>query len=171
MGSGQEETFRAILVELEEVVADAPAPLAHVGLRHARALLADAEPLYEAALAADPTRWPTARARILLAHGVWLRRHKRVKEARESLRTARDTCGALGLVAWGERARQELRAAGETAAGRNPVGSDNLSAQELQIARLAAAGLSNREIGQQLYLSHRTVSTHLYRMIFPKLGL
>lgn len=45
-----------------------------------------------------------------------------------------------------------------------------LSAQELQIARLAAEGLSNREIGERLYLSHRTVGTHLYR-IFPKLEI
>jgi DNA-binding NarL/FixJ family response regulator len=71
---------------------------------------------------------------------------------------------------WGERARQELRASGESADRRDPAASDRLSAQELQIARLAADGLSNREIGQQLYLSHRTVGTHLYR-IFPKLGI
>jgi DNA-binding NarL/FixJ family response regulator len=45
-----------------------------------------------------------------------------------------------------------------------------LSPQELQIARLAAEGLSNREIGQRLYLSHRTIGSHLYRM-FPKLGI
>jgi DNA-binding NarL/FixJ family response regulator len=45
-----------------------------------------------------------------------------------------------------------------------------LTAQELQIAQLASHGLSNREIGQQLYLSHRTISTHLYH-IFPKLGI
>ena len=45
-----------------------------------------------------------------------------------------------------------------------------LTAQELQIAQLAADGLSNREIGQRLYLSHRTISTHLYR-VFPKLGI
>jgi DNA-binding NarL/FixJ family response regulator len=45
-----------------------------------------------------------------------------------------------------------------------------LTAQELQIAQLAADGLSNREIGERLFLSHRTVSTHLYR-IFPKLGI
>ncbi len=45
-----------------------------------------------------------------------------------------------------------------------------LSPQELKIATLAAAGLSNREIGLQLYLSHRTVASHLYR-IFPKLGI
>ena len=47
---------------------------------------------------------------------------------------------------------------------------DQLTAQELQIAQLAAKGLSNREIGQRLYLSHRTISTHLYRA-FPKLGI
>jgi DNA-binding NarL/FixJ family response regulator len=45
-----------------------------------------------------------------------------------------------------------------------------LSPQELQIAQLAAEGLSNREIGQRLYLSHRTIGSHLYR-IFPKLGI
>jgi DNA-binding NarL/FixJ family response regulator len=47
---------------------------------------------------------------------------------------------------------------------------DELTPQELQIARMAASGLSNREIGQQLYLSHRTVGAHLYRA-FPKLGI
>jgi len=36
--------------------------------------------------------------------------------------------------------------------------------------QLAAEGLTNREIGQRLYLSHRTVSSHLHR-IFPKLGI
>ena len=51
-----------------------------------------------------------------------------------------------------------------------PRALDLLAPQELQIARLAAEGLSNREIGQQLYLSHRTISNHLYR-IFPKLGI
>jgi DNA-binding NarL/FixJ family response regulator len=47
---------------------------------------------------------------------------------------------------------------------------DVLSAQELQIARLAADGLSNKDIGERLYLSHRTVGSHLYR-IFPKLDV
>lgn len=47
---------------------------------------------------------------------------------------------------------------------------DHLTSQELQIAELAADGLSNREIAQQLFLSHRTVGSHLYRM-FPKLGI
>ena len=53
---------------------------------------------------------------------------------------------------------------------RDLAASDQLTAQELQIAQLAAQGLSNRDIAQRLYLSHRTIGTHLYR-IFPKLGI
>ncbi|MFC4117810.1 helix-turn-helix transcriptional regulator [Nonomuraea zeae] len=167
------EAVRAVLAELEEVGARTPAPLLHVGLRHARAVLADdadAGPLYQDALNADLSPWPTARARLLLAHGVWLRRRRRIQEARVPLRTARDAFDALGLLAFGEKARQELRAAGEASDLRLPSSVDQLTAQELHIARLAAAGLTNREIGQQLYLSHRTVSTHLYR-VFRKLGI
>jgi DNA-binding CsgD family transcriptional regulator len=110
------------------------------------------------------------RARLLLAYGAWLRRQRRVAESRAPLRAAREAFDALGAVPWGERARQELRAAGEASHHRTPRAWDRLSPQELQIARLAADGLSNREIGQQLYLSHRTVSSHLYR-VFPKLGI
>ena len=51
-----------------------------------------------------------------------------------------------------------------------PEARDQLSPQEVQVAGLAASGLSNREIGEKLYLSHRTVASHLYR-IFPKLGI
>jgi DNA-binding CsgD family transcriptional regulator len=139
----------------------------------ARPLLADdqdAEPLYEAALGADLARWPVFRARLLLAYGAWLRRRRRVAESRAPLRSAREAFDALGAVPWAERARQELRASGESSRQRKPRVLDQLSPQELQIAQLAAEGLSNRDIGQQLYLSHRTVSSHLYR-VFPKLGI
>jgi DNA-binding NarL/FixJ family response regulator len=51
-----------------------------------------------------------------------------------------------------------------------PTVWSSLPAQELQIARMAAEGLSNRQIAERLYLSHRTVASHLYR-IFPKLGI
>jgi DNA-binding NarL/FixJ family response regulator len=86
------------------------------------------------------------------------------------LRTARDGFDALGVVSWGDRARSELRAAGVTSRRRAPEARERLTAQELQIARMAAEGLSNREIGERLYLSHRTVGSHLYR-IFPKLSI
>jgi DNA-binding NarL/FixJ family response regulator len=68
------------------------------------------------------------------------------------------------------RARQELRASGESSRRRTPDTLDELTPQELQIVQMAAEGLSNREIGQRLYLSHRTVESHLYR-VFPKLGV
>jgi DNA-binding NarL/FixJ family response regulator len=76
----------------------------------------------------------------------------------------------LGARRWSERARQELRATGERIGPRTADARDRLTAQELQIAQLAAAGLSNREIGERLFLSHRTIGSHLYR-IFPKLGI
>jgi DNA-binding CsgD family transcriptional regulator len=140
---------------------------------YARPLLApegEAEPRFRAALTTDMTRWPLYRARLQLAFGEWLRRQRRTAEARGPLRAARDAFDALGAELWGERARQELRASGESSRRRTPDTLDELTPQELQIAQMAAAGLSNREIGQRLYLSHRTVESHLYR-VFPKLGI
>ena len=84
--------------------------------------------------------------------------------------SARITLEFVGARSWAELARAELRAAGERDAGAAPIALDALSAQEMEIARLAGAGLSNREIGERLYLSHRTVGSHLYR-IFPKLNI
>jgi len=63
-----------------------------------------------------------------------------------------------------------LRAAGEASQKRRLNVWDQLSPQEMQIANMAAEGLSNREIAQRLYLSPRTVGSHLYRL-FPKLGI
>ena len=136
-------------------------------------MLADddhAEDLYLEALGRDLTRWPWARARLQLAYGSWLRRQRRVAESRAPLRAARTTLEFVGARSWAELARAELRAAGERDPGAAPAAHDALSAQEMEIARLAGAGLSNREIGERLYLSHRTVGSHLYR-IFPKLNI
>jgi DNA-binding NarL/FixJ family response regulator len=91
-------------------------------------------------------------------------------ESRAPLREAVATFDALGLLRYAERARRELRASGETVRRRVPEAWAQLSPQELQIAQFAAEGLSNREIGERLYLSHRTVESHLYRL-FPKLGV
>jgi DNA-binding CsgD family transcriptional regulator len=133
---------------------------------------AEAEALYELALAADLSAWPLDRARLHLAYGTWLRRHRRAAESRQPLRRAREVFDALGARSWAAQARRELRAAGERSGDldRLQVQVQGLTAQELQIARLAAQGLNNREIGQRMRASHRTVGSHLYR-IFPKLGI
>lgn len=141
--------------------------------RYARAVLADptdAEPLYEAAFRGlDPhARWEHARLR--LAYGSWLRRRRRPVDARGSLRIALDEFDAIGARPWADRAHQELRATGERSRRRLPEMRDQLTAQEMHIAGLAGEGLTNREIGKRLFLSHRTVGGHLYR-IFPKLGI
>jgi DNA-binding NarL/FixJ family response regulator len=103
------------------------------------------------------------------AYGMWLRRRQQAVESRSPLRAARDTFDALGADAW-PSAPAGSCAQPASAAASHPRALDLLAPQELQIARLAAEGLSNQEIGQQLYLSHRTVRNHLYR-IFPKLGI
>jgi DNA-binding transcriptional ArsR family regulator len=113
---------------------------------------------------------PIEQARLELAYGSWLRRQRRLAESRQPLRSAQMTCELIGATTWAQQARAELRAAGERLSTNGPAARELLSAQELQIARLAADGLSNREIGERLFLSPRTVSSHLYR-IFPKLGI
>lgn len=114
--------------------------------------------------------WEAARTRLLF--GERLRRERHKTDARMHLRAAMDTFERLGAAPWAARARAELRAAG--AAGPLEVrGSDilsKLSPQERQIVRLAATGMTNREIGAQLFLSPKTISYHLYRA-FPKLGV
>ncbi len=168
------EEARARLAQVEAATGDSPGIWILLGLRHARAMLAEgddeAAEKFAEALGADLGSWPFQRARMLLAYGQWLRRRRHIAEAREPLRTARDVFDALGCATWSEQARRELRASGESSRRRDPAARDQLTAQELQIAHLAANGLSNREIGQMLYVSHRTVGTHLYR-IFPKLGI
>jgi DNA-binding CsgD family transcriptional regulator len=111
-------------------------------------------------------------ARTSLLFGEWLRRRRRRAEARQHLHTAATAFADLGAAAWAARAHAELRALGDRPVAqphdRDPLA--RLSPQERQVIRLAAAGLSNREIAAQLFLSHRTVEHHLYRS-YPKLGV
>ncbi|MFI0241364.1 AAA family ATPase [Streptomyces sp. NPDC016845] len=131
---------------------------------------AEAETLYHRAEthphAADH---PYELARIRLAHGIRLRHTRGRKAARLPLTLAAETFERLGAPTWTERARAEL-----LATGASPLApSAELTAltwQERRIADLAASGLTNKEIGQRMHLSPRTVSSHLYR-VFPKLGI
>ncbi len=168
--AGQVEALREIVDEMEELALSTPAPALHIGLRYTRAVLDPSDELFETALRAELDGWPAERGRLRLAYGEWLRRQRRVVDSRAHLRAARETFDALGMTAWAERARRELRSAGESSPNRGPDAREKLTPHELSIVHLAAEGLTNREIGQRLYLSHRTVGTHLHR-IFPKLGV
>jgi ATP/maltotriose-dependent transcriptional regulator MalT len=170
--AGQVDLAREQLERAERLADLTQSPRLQIGVLYARPLLADddtAEPHFEAALSGMTSAWPLYRARLLLEYGAWLRRRRKIAQARMPLRAARDSLVALGAVPWAERARQELRASRETQR-RQPEAWFELTEQEQQIAQLAAQGLSNREIAQRLYLSHRTIGAHLYR-IFPKLGI
>ncbi|SER56239.1 helix-turn-helix transcriptional regulator [Lentzea albida] len=161
--SGNTDEARKLVEELDTATSS---PALAAGLRYARALLAhddEAEALFDVALNAESSPWD--RARVQLAFGAWLRRQRRAAQARPHLKAAAEAFEAFGTRDWAERAREELRASGESRGG-----NGELTEHELTIARMAADGLTNKEIGERLHLSHRTVSTHLHR-IFPKLGV
>ncbi len=109
-------------------------------------------------------------ARTHLVYGEWLRREGRRQDARDQLRTAHKLLSDMGAEAFAARAARELRATGEHPSRRNARPADALTAHELHIARLVATGVTSREVGAQLFLSPRTIETHL-RNIFRKLGI
>jgi DNA-binding CsgD family transcriptional regulator len=132
---------------------------------------ADADGLYREAierLGRTLERPELARAHLL--YGEWLGREGRRFDARKQLRTAHDIFVAIGMEAFAERARRELIATGEKMRKRSDQTRDELTPQEEQIARLARVGLSNPEIGAQLFISARTVEWHLGK-VFTKLRI
>ena len=173
--AGDAELAREALERLARDDAARPAPIWALGIEaRSRALLSDgaaAERLYREAIdRLGRTRLRPELARAHLLYGEWLRREGRRVDAREQLRTAHDMFDAIGMEAFAERARRELLATGEKVRKRSAETRDELTPQEEQIARLARDGLSNPEIGAQLFLSPRTVEWHL-RKVFTKLGI
>jgi DNA-binding CsgD family transcriptional regulator len=130
-----------------------------------------AEPHYrEAVERLESTRGVLHLARARLLYGEWLRRENRRVDAREQLRAAHEIFDGVGAEGWAERARHELLATGETVRKRTDDARGVLTPQEAHIARLARDGLSNPEIGAQLFISPRTVQYHL-RKVFLKLEI
>jgi DNA-binding CsgD family transcriptional regulator len=170
--SDHHDQARTCLAALEPHPGAALLPWPRAGLCYARALLAEdncAEWLFHEAMDAAKDL-PFMRARAQLEYGSWLRRQRRIAESREPLRASAASFDTLRFGPWAARAGQELRASGGAAPVPATPARDVLSPQELRIAELAASGLSNRQIGQRVYLSHRTVAAHLYHA-FPKLGI
>jgi DNA-binding CsgD family transcriptional regulator len=139
-----------------------------------RALVSEgqvADALYREAierLSNTEVRMETARVRLL--YGEWLRRENRRVDARAQLGTAYEMLSHIGAAAFAERARRELQATGAKVRKRTAATHAALTPQEEQIARLAGDGLTNPEIGAQLFISPHTVEWHL-RKVFSKLGI
>ncbi|HEX2470681.1 MAG TPA: LuxR C-terminal-related transcriptional regulator, partial [Candidatus Limnocylindrales bacterium] len=131
------------------------------------AVLKAAEGEVEAALAASDRAVATAaesglpfvRARALLTAGEVRRRARQKGRAREVLGPALEAFTRLGARLWAERARSELA----RVAPRRPAGAP-LTATELRVVELVAAGRSNREIADALFMSVHTVEAHLTRL-------
>jgi DNA-binding CsgD family transcriptional regulator len=116
------------------------------------------------------TRVRAELARTHLLYGEWLRRANRRVDARAELNAAYEMFKGMGMKVFAERTQRELLATGATMHKRNVESRDDLTAQEGQIARLARDGMSNPEIGAQLFISARTVEWHL-RKVFAKLDI
>ncbi len=172
--SGRREVAAAALDRLAERTQASNTDWALGIEARSRALLAEgdaAEALYEEAIARlsrGDVALHLARARLL--YGEWLRRESRRLDAREQLAAAHELLDGFGTAAFAERARRELLATGETARRRTADALRLLTPQEAQIARLAGNGMTNPEIGAELFISPRTVEYHL-RKVFPKLDI
>jgi DNA-binding CsgD family transcriptional regulator len=110
------------------------------------------------------------RARSLVDLGAMVRRRNRRTQARELLREALDGAHRTGAARLAGRAETELRATGARPRRVVLTGLESLTASERRIAELASQDLTNREIAQQLYITDRTVESHL-TSIFRKLRL
>jgi DNA-binding CsgD family transcriptional regulator len=110
-------------------------------------------------LAESPARLDHAGALVDL--GAALRRSGQRREAREPLRKGRDLASRCGASALVERAGTELRAAGGRPRRIQLSGADSLTPTERRVAEMAARGLTNRQIAQSLFVTMRTIETHL----------
>ena len=172
--TGNTEPAWQALARLEEQVEGSDSDWA-LGIRaQSRALLLDGDAAESSYLEAIDrlrrTRLRPHLARARLLYGEWLRRENRRVDARAELRAAHELFDSIGMEAFAERARTELLATGERVRKRSVETRDELTPQERQIARLARDGLTNPEIGAQLFLSPRTVEWHLSK-VFGKLGV
>jgi DNA-binding CsgD family transcriptional regulator len=171
--AGRPDAARSALLAFERWAATVNVPLVWPRLASCRALLtegSEATRYFDKAIALSADALPFDLARIHLLYGEHLRRERRRTDSRLQLRAALEGFERLGAEPWVERARAELRASGETARRRDPSTLSQLTPQELQIARFVAEGMSNKQVAAQLFLSPRTIDSHL-RNIFSKLAI
>jgi DNA-binding CsgD family transcriptional regulator len=162
------------LAEFEAVSREADRTWALAAAARCRGLLAEDdafETVFDEALELhDRTPTPFELARTQLCLGERRRRARRRADAREPLRSALAIFERLGATPWAERARRELEATGESVRARDPAATDELTPTELQVALLVGRGATNKEAGAALFLSPKTIETHLGR-VYRKVGV
>lgn len=172
--SGHWQAARSAFATLADRAGTAGTPWA-LGLRARCQALLEEDGGAEAAYAEAITLLGRSQATVDLArthllYGQWLRRSKRRRDARRELRTAEGMFHAMGADGFAQQAGNELRATGERARRRTPDTEFDLTPQEARVAKLAAAGATNNEIAEQLFISPSTVDYHLAK-VFRKLGV
>jgi len=126
--------------------------------------------LEEAAAVVDSSPARLARAEALADLGAALRRVNSRADARAPLREALELarrCGAAGLA---RQTFDELQATGENVRRWTPIGVESLTPSERRVAEMAANGMTNRQIAQSLFLTVKTIETHL-AATYDKLGI
>jgi DNA-binding CsgD family transcriptional regulator len=171
---GRAPEAEATLEVLERQAERTGRELAHAAAERCRGLLAgdeDVEAHFRRALAwHERVPCPFERARTELCFGERLRRANRRSDARQPLRRALAGFGALAATPWIDRTVAELRATGERVRRRTPTTADRLTPQELQVAQLIVQGATNREAAAALFLTPKTIETHLSH-VYRKLGV
>ena len=164
-GEGREEEARAALAAETEIARAWGTPSAiATALRVEGRLAGDTAGLPQleqavATLADSPMRLDYARALVDL--GAALRRANQRSKGRDRLREALELARAGGALAIAARAHGELEASGERQRPLLASGVESLTPSELRVAELAAEGLSNRDVAQTLFLTVKTVESHL----------
>jgi DNA-binding CsgD family transcriptional regulator len=126
--------------------------------------------LQEAATLADSTPSRPVQARVLASYGAALREVGRVPEAREVLSQAVDLASEMGMARVLDRAQDELLLSGSRPRRARLTGPTSLTESQRQVASLAVDGLTNREIAEHLFVTIKTVETHLMA-VYRKLGI
>ncbi len=171
LGLGDHARARSLAIEEVALARDFGAPVALARALRALARTGDAVAHCRDAVAVlDGSGALLERAHALVDFGSALRAGGHRREARDALRDGMQLahrCGAMRLAA---RARDELVAAGGRPRRPAHRGVDGLTRGERRVAELAAAGLSNREIGGELFVTINTVCAHL-ASVYRKLGI
>lgn len=170
-GLGEERRATTLAREEVELAEQIGSPRATgVALTTLGVIERSADRLAEAASLLDSGGSRLAAATARLELGALLRRTRRQRDARAPLREALDIARIAGSKMLAERARAELLAAGGRPRRERTTGLESLTPRERQIAELAARGIGNPEIAERLFVTRKTVESHL-RSVFRKLGV